>query len=195
MKASLKRLALPIGIGAFAIVLILIGVIYFMQSQEHARYRSEIDDLRINLSRPFEPREGLREQYLEVLDNIPLVFEMPVTGAYTEVEFREMVSGYIVALANDTVSYPSIDTSSVGNLSIKPGEPTKNVTVGANKKYNVYPFEITIAKIGYDEIMRFAADLESMPELQTLVIEGFDVKTTAETGQARIDIGIYTSSS
>jgi hypothetical protein len=185
-----KKLALPIGIGTFALAMILIGVIYFMQWQEHNRYRSEIAELQAFLDITYERPEGLQEQYYEVLEAIPIVYEMIVQGAYTEVEFEEMVQSLIIDMAADTVKFPSIDTSRSGNLSISLGKTIKNVEVGSNM-YKIYPFEIEIAKIGYDEVLRFAADLESMPELQTLVVGGLDVNTTEEKGLARIDISIY----
>jgi len=187
--AQLKRLALPIAIGVFALVMGILGALYIMESQTQNGIKEDMADAQTRLNTPFAIDEELISEYNEKNKYIPVVSDNPNDNALTENELMERVISLILDHANNPNDYPYIVVEPQSSSNIDVESSTTNTTVKVQgSDYRVYTFFITIDNINYVDTMQFIENISVVTELQTLVVETL---TFDEVG-ATIGVNVYT---
>jgi hypothetical protein len=187
--AQLKRLALPIAIGVFALVMGVLGVLYIMEGQTQNAVEADMAAAEAKLYAPFVIDEELISEYNEKVRYIPVVSNTPNENALSENEFKERVISLILDHANNATIYPYIvvEPQISSNIDVKSSTTSTTVKVQSSN-YRIYTFSIIIDNIDYDQTMKFIENISVVTELQTLVIETL----TSDENGATIGVSVYT---
>lgn len=187
--AQLKRLALPIAIGVFALVMGILGALYIMESQTQKGIEEDMAAAEARLNAPFVIDEKLISEYNEKVKYIPVVSVTPNGNALSENAFKERVTSLILNHANNATTYPYIVVEPQISSNIDVKSPITSTTVKVqSSNYRIYTFFIIIDNIDYDQTMKFIENISVVNELQTLVVETLILDENGAT----IGVSVYT---
>ena len=166
LSAKIRRLAVPIIIGIFALIFGAFGFLYFQQSQEQNRISNIIENAKLLLAASQPISQEFQDEYDEVKDNIPVIY-----GDAQETEFNNEVKQMVrdmttTKMVGNARLFPSVDVDDPAIFNIISLE-SKTKKIGSTV-YREYEFEVILAGITYEEVTGFIEALEDIEGLETL---------------------------
>ena len=172
LATRIRRLAVPIIIGLFALIFGAFGFLYIQQWQEHGRLESAIERSQGQLAESQPISEEFQNEYDEIIDTIPVVL-----NDAQETEFNNEVKQLVREMTDTRMVggvrlFPSVDVDDTATFSIRSaGSGTIKIGSSAYWEYN---FEVVLVDITYEEVTGFIEALEDIEGLETLNV--FDVQ-------------------
>ncbi len=164
---------MPILLGFFLIVSIGLGIVYFQQRQAQRALDAQITQLRGVISSRVVISAELEARYEEAGQAVPT--ELATEDVVLAVNSIAEANGFDVSFTSKEVTISSAGTR-------------KERIQGTD--YQVMLFNMTI--VGeYGKVVDAILDLDSMPTLKTMAIEGLNIEIGQYETKAQLSFGVY----
>ena len=171
-RARFWVVIVPIMIGVFLLILAAMGIFYLQQQRDRDSLDEQLDQLRSLVANPVVISEELKQKYAEAQEAIP-----------SELETGDVVS-HILSIATEN----GFDVTTQ-DVTITWSDAPRNENIEGTS-YQVFTFELKVSG-EYDRVIYFVSDVDSTPELKTLVIEDLDIDIASDTIAATLHFGVY----